>query len=332
MSNSSTSKRTLALLVFSCIIILICAPFVGASMKWPIKSLLFGNGVEAEIFWRIRIPRVILGFLSGAALGGAGVVFQALFRNPLASPYTFGVASGASFGAACAIVFGWTGSLLGIYGISIGGVFGALLVTVFIYLVAANTLSGAYMLLAGVAMSFFFSSLLICIQYISNFTQSFQIVRWLMGGLETTGFSSILLLTPVVIPILILILSYHQELDAISTGEELAYSRGVNVKLTRKILFFSTSIMIGTVVSVTGPIGFVGIVIPHFCRMLFGPIHLRLIPCSLIASGCFLVACDAIARVILAPADLPVGIVTSLLGGPFFLWVLLAKKDRLFWV
>ncbi|MCL4148689.1 UNVERIFIED_CONTAM: hypothetical protein GTU68_025489 [Idotea baltica] len=300
-------------------------------MQWSVNQLIFGDGIAAEIFWRVRIPRVLLGLFTGAALGCAGVVFQALFRNPLASPYTFGVASGASFGAASAIVLGLTGSVFGVYGVTFGGILGALFVTSLIYFVATrgNT-SSIHMLLAGVAMSFFFSSLLLFAQYLSNFTQSFQIVRWLMGGLETIDYHSLSCLIPFVLIGVSLALLSAKELDAIATGDELAYSRGVNVEGTRRLLFFVSSIMIGTVVSFTGPIGFVGIMIPHFCRLLLGASHRILTPCAILASGVFLVVCDTVARIIVAPADLPVGIITSLLGGPFFIWILLRRKDGIY--
>ena len=332
MSTTNSTRVRIFALLFLCLAVLLCAPFVGVSMSWSIDELLFGTGVEGDIFWRIRVPRVVLGFIAGAALGAAGVVFQALFRNPLASPYTLGVASGASFGAACAIVLGFTGSFLGIYGITLGGISGAILVTSLIYFVALGSTSGPYMLLTGVAMSFFFSSLLLFAQYVSSFTESFQIVRWLMGGLEVIDYYSIFFLTPVVLLGASVIIYHAEELDAIASGDELAYSRGVDVLRTRRTLFFFTSLIVGAVVSFTGPIGFVGIMVPHLCRLLLGASHKVLTPCAIVASGGFLVACDAIARCIIAPADLPVGIITSLLGGPFFIWVLLKKREQLFWI
>lgn len=300
-------------------------------MQWSVTDLLFGDGLAHDIFWRIRLPRVLLGFTAGAALGGAGVVFQALFRNPLASPYTFGITSGASFGAALAIILGFTTSFYGVYGITLGGMLGGLFVTMLIYFVAAGSISSAGMLLAGVAMSFFFSSLLLFSQYLSNFTQSFQIVRWLMGGLEISDFASLTSLIPFVAIGLLLPIYHSADLDAIISGDELAYSRGVDVRKTRNILFFTTSVMIGAVVSLTGPIGFIGIMVPHFCRLWIGASHRILLPCTIVTSGSFLVVCDSVSRIIVAPSDLPVGIITSLLGGPFFVWILLKRKEHLFW-
>ena len=310
---------------------ILIAPFIGVSMHWSLEKLIFGQGIEADIFWRLRAPRVLLGFIAGSGLGAAGLVFQSLFRNPLASPYTFGIASGASFGAASTIVLGLTGSFLGVYGLTIGGILGAFIITLLVYLVASGSVSGACMLLAGVAMSFFFSSLLLFVQYLSNFTESFQITHWLMGGLDSTNLQSLLYLTPIVVLGICLIIFKADELDAIATGDEIAYSRGVDVANARRTLFFSSSLMVGAIVSITGPIGFVGIMIPHFCRLAIGASHRFLAPCAILASGSFLVACDSLARVIIAPADLPVGIITSLLGGPFFIWILLKRKEQLFW-
>jgi len=311
------------------VLVLLVSPFFGTAMNWSIEDLVFNNGVAGDIFWRIRLPRVALGFIAGASLGAAGVSFQALFKNPLASPYTLGVASGSSFGAVTSISLGITDSFLGLPGIVIGGLLGALLVTSMIYIVScgAKPLSGAAMLLAGVAMSFFFSSLLLFSQYLSDFTQSFHIMRWLMGGLEVVDYQAVLFLAPIIAVGTGILLCYCEELDAVSTGDELAYSRGVDVKRTRKILFFGQSLMIGAVVSFTGPIGFVGIMVPHICRLLVGASHRVLVPVTIVAAGSFLVACDALARVVVAPADLPVGIITALLGGPFFLWILLRRKD-----
>ena len=307
------------------LVVLCIAPCIGVSFIWPNSETLFGDGVDAQVWWSLRVPRVFLGFLVGAGLGMAGMVFQALFHNPLASPYTFGVASGASFGASCVLV---VGGVTATWGIASGGVVGALVVTGIIYLVGSRLPSATHMLLSGVALSFFFSSFLLFVQYSSSFTESFQIVRWMMGGLTTTNFAVAFALVPFVVFGALLVLTKTQELDIISTGDELAYSRGVDVAQERKILFLAMSLVVGVVVSCAGPIGFVGIMIPHVCRLVVGSPHRFLAPCVIVVSGAFLVACDALARCILSPAELPVGIITALLGGPFFLWVLLKDVSR----
>lgn len=297
------------------------APFFGQTFE-----LTFG-----EIFWRIRLPRVFLGFLAGAGLGVAGLVFQALFRNSLASPYTLGVASGASFGAALGIQIGLGLELLGINVSTLGALLGACASILLIYSISARlqTASSVGILLAGVVISFFFGSLLLFVQFFSDFTQSFLILRWLMGGLDILDSSRLLLLGPVVALSIIFASSRAAELDAIASGEDFAIGVGVDVSKWRNLLFISMSLMVAVVVSLVGPIAFVGIMIPHICRNTLGPAHFPLVYATALSSGAFLVSCDTIARTILAPADIPVGIITALLGAPFFLSILLSKKGTL---
>ena len=313
--SAEPSQKSVLLLVALSALMLLLSPALGPS----------GIGVSSEIFWKIRLPRTLLGFLAGAALGGAGLAFQALFRNPLASPFTFGVSSGASFGAVFMMYLGaGSGSYLLA---SWGGLIGGLLPTLAIYLVARKNHSAAVTLLTGVAMSFVFSSLVVFVQYLSDFNQSFQIVRWLMGGLDVVGYGRILLLLPFVLLGVLPLFYFTAELDAFSLGDELALSRGVDVSRIRVLLFILLSLMIGAVVSFTGPIGFVGIIAPHFCRLLVGPRHRVLVPVVIAVSGSFLVACDAVARAIFAPSEIPVGVITALLGGPFFLFVLVSGGE-----
>ena len=183
------------------IAIVVAAPFFGMTNTGISLLLDSSDKIAHDIFWKIRLPRVALGFLAGAALGISGMTFQALFRNPLATPYTLGVASGASFGAVSAILLGFSGSILGVTSVSFFGLGGALLATSGVYFFSrlSRRRNVTVMLLAGVAMSFFFSSLILLLQYLSDFTQSFRVVRWLMGGLEVVGFDAPLRLLPFVI-------------------------------------------------------------------------------------------------------------------------------------
>ena len=312
-------------------IVLLTAPFVGITSITPLD--LFGAGAvpgkEYEIFWKIRFPRVLAAWLTGAGLAVAGMAFQALFRNPLATPFTLGVASGAALGAAMAIRFGIAITVLGISGISIAALSGAALSVLLVYgisraLVRSGAmLTTATLLLAGVAVNFFFSSLNLFIQYLSDFTHTFRIIRWLMGGLEVAGFRSVYQMTPFVLVRVALILISWRELDLLTTGEEMAASRGVNVAGVQRRLFFATSLLVGGVVAVCGPIGFVGIMVPHICRLMVGPGHRALIPATVLFGGIFLTVCDTFARTVIAPAEIPVGVITALLGGPFFLALLM---------
>lgn len=321
-------KLVLFILFLLAVFILIGAPFIGMT-KIPMKAILypFDGMIESDIFWKVRIPRIFVAFMAGAGLAVSGMVFQAMFRNPLTTPFTMGVSSGASLGAAIYILLIPPFSILGFPGGSVFAFLGAILSISLVYglTCAKGEFSTANMLLAGVAISFFFSSLILFTQYMSDFTQSFRILRWLMGGLEVVGFKPVANMFPFVLSGSAIILFLTHELNLMTTGDDLAISRGVDVKKTRIIIFLATSLMVGGIVSFCGPIGFVGIMSPHICRIFIGPDHRYLTPASLLFGGLFLTLCDTLARTIIAPAEIPVGVITSLLGGPFFLWLLIKR-------
>ncbi|MBN1395191.1 MAG: iron ABC transporter permease [Pirellulales bacterium] len=309
------------------------APFWGME-HIPFDALWGGaDDSAADILWKMRIPRVLLSFLAGSALAAAGMVFQALFRNPLATPFTLGVASGASLGAAVCYHCGWSFALLGVSAVSISALLGAVLSIVLVYVLTSTGRQGsstATMLLAGVAVSFTFSSLILFMQYISDPSKSFQMLRWVMGGMRNVvGFSDVLNVFAFVVSGCLIVWYLLLDLNLLSTGEDFAFTRGVNVNQAKAMLFFAVSLMVGAVVAVCGPIGFVGLMAPHICRLLIGPDHRLLYPAALLFGGVLLVVCDTISRIILAPTELPVGILTALLGGPFFLWLLLARRRDL---
>lgn len=286
----------------------------------------------SKIFWQIRVPRVLIAFLAGASLAISGMAFQAVFRNSLATPFTLGTASGASLGAALYINLGFSFTLFRISGISIFALIGALLSIMLVYGLTQvrRGFSTATMLLAGVAISFFFSSLILLVQYLSDFTQTFQMLRWVMGGLDKgVGFDGVFSVLPFVVAGSLILMYLTNELNLITTGEELATSRGVEVNRTKITIFFAASLMVGTVVAICGPIGFVGLMAPHICRLMIGPDHRYLLPASWLFGGAFLVACDTFARIVIAPTELPVGIVTAVLGGPFFLFLLLSRSANI---
>jgi iron complex transport system permease protein len=306
------------------------APMVGMQVI-SLQDILdpASGGMESDIFWRIRVPRVCISFLAGAGLAVSGMAFQAMFRNLLATPFTLGVASGASLGAAFYVRLGYMFSVLGIPGVSVCAFGGAVIAIGLVYGLTSmqKGISTSTMLLAGVAVSFFFSSLILFTQYMSSFTHSFRIVRWLMGGIETVGFESVLNLAPFVIGGSAIILFLTHELNLMMVGEEISISRGVDVNRTKKLLFFAVSLMVGSVVAVCGPIGFVGMMTPHICRLVIGADHRYLTPATLLFGGVFLTLCDTLARTIIAPAEMPVGVITALLGGPFFIWLLVGRSS-----
>lgn len=317
-----TSKyaKTTVLIVISLSIVLF-SPFFGLSTI-PFEAIWQKGNPDGEVFWMLRLPRTAAAFLAGAGLSISGMVFQALFRNPLATPFTLGVSSGASFGAS--VYFGLGIGVLGAVGGLVSALMGAGLSMTLVYVVtrAKGGFSTSVMLLAGVIINFFFSSLVMFVQYLSDSHDSLRIMHWLMGslaGLETAGLADLAFIIAAGATVIWLM---APEIDLLTAGEELAASRGVRVNRAKLKIFLTASVMVGAVVSLTGPIGFVGMMVPHVCRMWLGWSHRVLLPAVIFAGGCFLVLCDLAARLILAPAELPIGIVTALLGGPFFLWTL----------
>jgi iron complex transport system permease protein len=218
------------------------------------------------------------------------MAFQAMFRNPLATPFTLGVSAGASLGAAIYVRLGMVFTFAGASGISIFAFMGALLSIGLLYglTTMSRNFSTATMLLAGVAISFFFSSVILFTQYISDFTQSYRIVRWLMGGFEVSGFDSFLNMFPFVMTGCAILIYMTRELNLITTGDEIATSRGVDVRKSKNVVFFATSLMVGGVVAISGPIGFVGMMSPHICRLIIGPNHQYLTPATFLFGGAFL--------------------------------------------
>jgi iron complex transport system permease protein len=255
------------------------------------------------------------------------MTFQAVFRNPLVEPFTLGVSSGAALGATVAIRWEWAFTVFGMSSISLAAFVGALASLLLVYGIsmAGRSLSTAVLLLAGVAMSFFFWSLILFLQYLSDFTGSFRILRWLMGGVETVGYGAVLDVLPFVLSGSAVIFCYARELNMLSVGEDLAASRGVSITPVRGLLFVAATLMVGGVVALCGPIGFIGLIAPHISRLLIGTEHRYLAPATALFGGLFLLVCDVVARLVIAPAELPVGVLTALLGGPFFVWLLLRR-------
>lgn len=324
----TTQASIRPLFLAACILLVLCSPFLGMSLIHP-SALLSPGSPDAEVFWRLRLPRTVAAFLAGSGLAMSGMVFQAMFRNPLATPFTLGVSSGAAFGASLYFRFGAACSVLGAAGGLCSALLGGLLSMLLVYLItrARGGFSTPVMLLAGVIINFFFSSLVMFIQYWSDAHDAQRIMRWLMGSLTGVEPARIADLAFIVMAALLLIRAMTSELDLLTAGEELAASRGVAVRQTKIAAFAVSSVMVGAIVSVTGPIGFVGMMAPHLCRLWFGWSHRILLPNAFMLGGCFLVVCDLVSRSILAPAELPIGIITAMVGGPFFLWTLFRSNS-----
>ncbi len=317
------------LFIFSLAVVAV-APFIGMQ-NIGISDLLGGADENIiRIMWDLRVPRVLLGWITGSTLALCGLIFQALFRNPLASPDMLGVSTGAAFGAVVYIRTGIVFSLFGaVSGLSLAAFSGALAATFAIY--AAGNLrrggmSEATLLLAGVAMSFLFGSLNMIIQFTGGYIDTFRMMRWSMGGIQAVGFGPVLATLPALAVIFAVAFVTAPELNLFVCGEDIAASRGVSVVRLRRLLFFSVSIVIGINVATCGPIGFVGLLGPHICRKFVGTDHRKLALASLFFGGAFLVLCDTAARILWSPAEVPVGVLTSFIGSIFFLWLLVRGR------
>jgi iron complex transport system permease protein len=308
----------------------IAAPIVGSTSISLVHALdrtvPFRDNLDAQIFFIARLPRVVAAAVVGGSLAAAGVVFQALLRNPLASPDTLGVSSGAALGAMIAITFHFDWSLPGLASVPLASLMGSMFALAVVYALASarrRGLSATVLLLAGVTMTGFFSALTLFTQYFADFTDTFRTVRWLMGTLDVGGYAPIAAAIPMLVFSGALFATLPRALDLMSLGADAAAARGVDVVRTERVALVSASLATGVAVSISGPIAFIGLVVPHLVRLTVGSDHRLVLPASGLFGASFLIVCDLVARTVMAPIELPVGIVTALIGGPFFLWLLL---------
>ncbi len=313
---------------FAAVVCLI-APLVGSThvslARAFDRSIPFAQNIDAQIFFVARFPRVLAGALVGAALASAGVVFQAMLRNPLATPFTLGVSAGSSLGAMLAIVFGASATLGPFSPVPLASLAGASIAAALVYWLAApygRAMSTAVLLLAGVTLNSFFSALILFVQYLADFAQLYRATRWLMGDLDVGAFGPILAALPLLVVGFILFALLPSSLNLLSVGPDAAAARGVDVARVQRTAFISASLVTSAAVSLAGPIGFVGIVVPHLVRLMVGVDHRLVLPASALFGAAFLVGCDVAARTMFAPVEIPVGVVTAMIGGPFFLWLL----------
>jgi iron complex transport system permease protein len=281
------------------------------------------------LFFRLRLPRVTMALLTGASLSVAGAALQALFRNPLAEPYTLGVSGGGALGASIAIALGWTARMAGIPLLFLGSFAGALFSVV---LVRAMARSGVFMmpgalLLAGVVINLVCSAAVLTIQYVVDPNSALQILRWILGSLDVIGFATVWRMAVLLIPAWIAVLALARPLHLLAIDQDTAATLGVNVRRAETAVHLLCSLMVGVTVAVGGAIGFVGLIVPHAVRMMFGEDLRIVLPGSLLLGGAFLVLADALARTVLPSGELPVGAITGLLGGPAFLWLLRRRQQ-----
>jgi iron complex transport system permease protein len=310
------------------------------SVPIPLKDVLralargpAGQAAEAGpdatysvILWTLRFPRVILAFLEGASLGVAGAVMQGLFRNPMADPYVLGVSSGASLGAVLGLVLG-VGKALGYWSMPAMAFFGALGSIALVY--ALSTHNGRTdtwtLLLSGIAISSLVSSIIAFIMVLSR-ERVDEIVFWTMGALSRASWASVFAALPYTLPGIILLCSFSKALNALSFGEEPAFHMGVPVEKAKRTLLWVSSLITAGGVAFTGPVGFVGLIVPHAVRLVAGPDHRWLLPLSGLLGGNALLLADLIARMIAPPREIPVGVITALFGAPFFLYLLFRTR------
>jgi iron complex transport system permease protein len=313
--------------------VLLWAPTVGST---PVslsrafdRSLPWADNVDAQIFFVARLPRVLAGALIGSALAAAGVVLQALLRNPLATPFTLGVSAGAALGAMLAIAWRLDVGALGVSSVPIASFLGSLVAIFIVYGLATSQrrgLSTNVLLLAGVTLNSFFSALILFVQYLADFAESYRTVRWLMGDLDVGSYDPILAALPFIVAAFAVFAIMPRALNLLTMGEEVAAGRGVDVARTQRWAFFSASLATGAAVSLGGPVGFIGIVVPHLVRLMVGSDHRVVLPAAALFGAAFLVLCDVLARTVMAPVEVPVGVITALIGGPFFLWLLVRQS------
>lgn len=336
LPDARTVRRRLAVVVpaFGLIsaLVLVVAPTLGST---PISlrrafdpSIPWADNIDAQIFFVARLPRVLAGALVGSTLAAAGVVMQALLRNPLATPFTLGVSAAAALGAMSAIALHLDLTPLGATAVPVMCFSGAMIGTALVYFLATRMsggLSTNVLLLAGVTLNTLFSALITFVQYLVDAADWYRTARWLLGNLDVSSFNPILAATPLIGLSLVLFAMLPRTLNLLTLGEDVAGSRGVDVVRAQRIAFLSASLATGAAVSLAGPIGFIGIVVPHLVRLLVGSDHRIVLPAATFFGAAFLVICDLIARTVMSPIELPVGIVTAIIGGPFFLWLLVRK-------
>ena len=322
-------------------VILICTFFGAADVTIKDTLVILANktggffedeaaalGSKGTIIWNLRFPRSLLAFLIGGALAVCGGVYQAIFKNPMADPFVLGISSGAAFGATIGIVLSIPATFLGMNTVSAFAFAGALAAIFFVYNIArvgrqANTTS---LLLCGIAVNQLLTSIISFVMLVAS-NEMKQIYFWTLGSFSARSWSHVVTVLPYVVVGLAVIFMFARELDIMVLGDETAVRFGVNVERNKRILFLVTSLLMAACVSVSGIIGFIGLVSPHVVRIIFGPVHKRLLPMSFLLGGAVLCICDTIARSVME-AEIPVGIITAIVGAPFFIYLLRAKNDE----
>jgi iron complex transport system permease protein len=303
------------------------------SKLFPFLEINPGPQLTQTIILELRLPRIVLAIIAGAGLAAAGAAMQGVLRNPLVSPYILGISSAAGFGAALAIALGiGVVTQYGGYLVVANAFLFSILAMLMVYGIARlRGITPESVILAGVAVGYLFSAMLSLIQFIAPEHAAVRaVVFWLLGGLSTATWESMLVILPIVLVAIALMMRYSWDMNVMSLGEEVAMSIGVNSRQVLLICMALGTLATASIIAFTGVIGFICLVSPHIARMMIGSDHRFLLPCSIVLGSCLLLCSDTLARLVLIPSEVPVGIVTSLIGVPFFLYLLLSRR-RQFW-
>ncbi len=295
---------------------------------WDVPGEIFSDGIGASVLINIRWPRVVLALAVGASLAIAGAVMQGLFRNPLADPGLIGVTSGAALGAATWIVIFSRGSMLGTYGVSLAAFVAGLLVVALIWRIAQRDgrLAVVTLLLAGIAINSIAGAGIGVLTFVADDQQLRALTFWMLGGMQNVTWRTVIATVPVMAVGVAMLLPMGRALNALALGEADAFYLGTNVERVKRRTIVGVALTVGAAVSAAGGIGFIGLVVPHALRIGVGADHRWLLPNAILSGAMLLALADLVARTAVSPAEMPVGIVTSMLGGPFFLWLLLSRR------
>lgn len=311
--------------IFLLLLFLLLAAMLGCSML-GVVHFGWADMWQSPIFWNLRMPRIVLSVLVGAALSVCGAAYQSVFRNPLTDPYVLGISSGASLGAAIAILLGLEAYLLGVGACALVS---GLLTILVIYRIASigNRMHTTTLLLTGVCITFLMSALISFLMVLRQDKMD-SIIFWTMGSFASASWTDVAIVAPVVAVGIGVVLYHCRDLNLLLAGSETAKSLGVEVERVKKVLLLATTLMVAFCVSTCGVIGFVGLVVPHCIRLVSGPDNRRIVPYAIVVGALFLLLCDTMARTLLMPAELPVGSLTALVGAPLFIYLLYKNKKK----
>ncbi len=311
--------------IFLLLLFLLLAAMLGCSML-GVVHFGWADMWQSPIFWNLRMPRIVLSVLVGAALSVCGAAYQSVFRNPLTDPYVLGISSGASLGAAIAILLGLEAYLLGVGACAL---ISGLLTILVIYRIASigNRMHTTTLLLTGVCITFLMSALISFLMVLRQDKMD-SIIFWTMGSFASASWTDVAIVAPVVAVGIGVVLYHCRDLNLLLAGSETAKSLGVEVERVKKVLLLATTLMVAFCVSTCGVIGFVGLVVPHCIRLVSGPDNRRIVPYAIVVGALFLLLCDTMARTLLMPAELPVGSLTALVGAPLFIYLLYKNKKN----